>query len=135
MTEQRHTADTINDDALDGLYDEREQLLAAVDRVRALHVRNANTGDCEHCSERDYPDYAVPHPCPTIRALDGEPQPDGVITFDRVLTEQEVNEFKARWNHEHGRGPAPCKQHPDAPRIAGMCGGCTQYPADLTPEN
>jgi hypothetical protein len=45
---------------------------AAVDRVRALHCRNEHTGDCEHCSERDYPDYAVPHPCPTIRALDGE---------------------------------------------------------------
>lgn len=50
----------------------RAVLLAAVKRVRALHVRNANTGDCEHCSERDYPDYAVPHPCPTIRALDEE---------------------------------------------------------------
>ncbi|MFP8960013.1 DUF3846 domain-containing protein [Streptomyces nanhaiensis] len=44
---------------------------AALDRVRALHVRNQNTGDCEHCSERDYPNYAVPWPCPTIRALDG----------------------------------------------------------------
>jgi hypothetical protein len=48
----------------------REQLLAAIDRGRELHSRNANTGDCEHCSERDYPAYAVPHPCPTVRALD-----------------------------------------------------------------
>ena len=24
----------------------------------------------------------------------------------------------------------PCKQHPNAPTIAGMCGGCTQYPTD-----
>lgn len=52
----------------------RPVLLAAVERVRALHVRNANTGDCEHCSERDYPDYAVAWPCPTIRVLDGHPE-------------------------------------------------------------
>lgn len=53
----------------------RPMLLAAVERVRALHVRNPNSGTCEHCSERDYPDYAVPHPCPTIRALDDQEQP------------------------------------------------------------
>jgi hypothetical protein len=28
----------------------------------------------------------------------------------------------------------PCKQHPHAPRIGGLCGGCTQYPTDMTPE-
>lgn len=50
----------------------RAVLLAAVERVRALHVRNPNSGTCEHCSERDYPDYSVPWPCPTIRALDEE---------------------------------------------------------------
>ena len=42
------------------------------ERVRALHVRNPHSGTCEHCSASDYPDYAVPWPCPTIRALDGE---------------------------------------------------------------
>lgn len=52
----------------------REQLLAAADRVRALHVRNPHSGTCEHCSAADYPDYAVPHPCATIRALNGEEQ-------------------------------------------------------------
>ena len=51
----------------------REQLLAAEARVRTLHRRNEHSGVCEHCSEHDYPDYAVPWPCPTIRALDGEP--------------------------------------------------------------
>ncbi|WP_405960806.1 hypothetical protein OG235_27975 [Streptomyces sp. NBC_00024] len=50
----------------------RATLLAAVERVRALHVRNPNSVTCEHCSERDYPDYSVPWPCPTIRALDEE---------------------------------------------------------------
>ena len=47
---------------------------AAIARVRTLHHRNEHTGNCEHCSERDYPDYGVPYPCPTIRALDGEQQ-------------------------------------------------------------
>ncbi|MFF9043306.1 hypothetical protein [Streptomyces parvulus] len=27
----------------------------------------------------------------------------------------------------------PCPQHPHAPVIGGMCGGCTQYPADMRP--
>ncbi|MFF8447898.1 hypothetical protein ACF06Q_09375 [Streptomyces leeuwenhoekii] len=27
----------------------------------------------------------------------------------------------------------PCAQHPTAPVIGGMCGGCTQYPADMRP--
>jgi hypothetical protein len=53
----------------------REQLLAAADRVRALHPRNVNTGECEYCSARDYPTYAVPYPCDTVRALDGQEQP------------------------------------------------------------
>jgi hypothetical protein len=47
-----------------------EPIAPAIARVRALHVRNPHSGTCEHCSERDYPDYAVPFPCPTIRALD-----------------------------------------------------------------
>jgi hypothetical protein len=52
----------------------REQLLEAIAAVGKLHVRNPNTRTCEHCSERDYPDYAVPWPCPTMRAL-GETEP------------------------------------------------------------
>jgi hypothetical protein len=60
------------------LHEERVQegweAKTAVVRVRALHRRNEHTGDCEHCSEHDYPDYAVPHPCATIRALDGQEQ-------------------------------------------------------------
>jgi len=43
---------------------------AALNAVRQLHVRNEHTGTCEECSRRDYPDYSVPAPCPTIRALD-----------------------------------------------------------------
>jgi hypothetical protein len=48
---------------------------AAIARVRVLHRRNENTGECEYCSARDYPTYAVPHPCDTVRALDGQEQP------------------------------------------------------------
>jgi hypothetical protein len=56
----------------DKLRADNDTLTAAVDRVRALHVRNPHSGTCEHCSDGDYPDYAVPHPCATIRALDEE---------------------------------------------------------------
>jgi hypothetical protein len=57
-----------------------------VTAVRALHVRNANTGTCEHCSERDYPDYSVGYPCPTIRALElkrllAEPEAEPPLTW------------------------------------------------------
>lgn len=51
----------------------RDALLAASERVRTLHRRNEHTGECEYCSRRDYPDYAVPFPCDTIRALEGQP--------------------------------------------------------------
>ncbi|MFB8772128.1 hypothetical protein [Streptomyces broussonetiae] len=47
-----------------------ERAEAAAERARALHCRNKHTGDCEHCSASDYPNYSVPHPCATIRALD-----------------------------------------------------------------
>lgn len=62
--------DDLTDDDLDELYRRRDLTEAALGRARALHKRNEHTGDCEHCSKRDYPDYAVPWPCPTIRALD-----------------------------------------------------------------
>lgn len=47
----------------------REQLLAAVERVRKLHAEEF--GCCSHCTCED----SVLYPCPTIRALDGEEQP------------------------------------------------------------
>lgn len=53
----------------------RDQLLEGVKRVHSLHVRNENSGVCEHCSERDYPNYEVPWPCATVQALIGEARP------------------------------------------------------------
>lgn len=46
-----------------------ERLLVALERLVGLHRRNEHSGNCEHCSDRDYPDYAVPWPCETIRVL------------------------------------------------------------------
>jgi len=85
----RHTADHITGDQLDQLYGwlttaraaaraeqkRAERAEAALNAVRRLHVRNAHTGTCEECSRRDYPDYSVPAPCPTIRALDAHTTP------------------------------------------------------------
>jgi hypothetical protein len=48
----------------------REQLLTAVDRVRALHHDWENDpGHCAHCTGAD--GNLVPYPCPTVQALDG----------------------------------------------------------------
>ncbi|WP_435218372.1 hypothetical protein [Streptomyces sp. bgisy034] len=33
---------------------------------------------------------------------------------------------------EGARSGAPCAQHPNAPVIGGVCGGCTQHPSDMT---
>ena len=46
------------------LLDERDRLAAAAERIRALHERDGE-GFCVVC------DYMTPHPCPTLRALDG----------------------------------------------------------------
>lgn len=75
--EQRHSDgpdDTAPDDGL------RQQLAAAeaaIARVRALHRHNPNSDTCEPCSDRDYPDYSVPWPCPTIAALDQRDPAEG----------------------------------------------------------
>ncbi|MFI6814449.1 hypothetical protein ACIBG7_18705 [Nonomuraea sp. NPDC050328] len=50
-----------------------EQGEAAIARVRALHAQKDYGPYCWHCSENDYPDYQTPWPCPTIQALDAEP--------------------------------------------------------------
>lgn len=58
------TIDAADLHALLDAADERDRLAAAVERVRALHVADGE-GFCGVC------DYMTPHPCPTIRALDG----------------------------------------------------------------
>jgi len=57
------------------LTERAERAEAALNAVRRLHVRNEHTGTCEECSRRDYPDYSVPAPCPTIRALGAHTTP------------------------------------------------------------
>lgn len=60
------------------LLDENAQLRAAIDRVRALHERETRTSRfgsivwhlCPRC--RDDGGDPLEHPCPTLRALDGE---------------------------------------------------------------
>lgn len=49
-----------------------EEQLAAIQRVRELHVpitRGLYIGHCRVCEIRDEP---IKYPCPTIKALDGE---------------------------------------------------------------
>ena len=60
---------------------ERDAALAAIERVRAIHVRD-EYGLCAECSW-EYPETSydalsndVAWPCPTIAALDGAPEPE-----------------------------------------------------------
>ncbi|MFJ8603415.1 hypothetical protein ACIREM_32855 [Streptomyces shenzhenensis] len=76
MTETRHTAGSITDDALDVLYENAnrgwrrgdrwkrraKQAAAAIGRARSLHVKYDDSDHCQHDGE--------PWPCPTLRALD-----------------------------------------------------------------
>jgi hypothetical protein len=99
----RHTADTITDDALDALYEqldaaeasEAQQQLAtvreafaaattraaraqaALDRVRALHPQEGDY--CAVCTT-DFGRLSAPWPCPTIRAIGEEPAPAPAAT-------------------------------------------------------
>lgn len=55
------------------MVDENMKLRAAIDRVRALHapIEIASKKFCDECNnETEY--WVVPHPCPTLRAIDGE---------------------------------------------------------------
>jgi hypothetical protein len=58
-------------DGADFMADEILKLRAAIDRVRALHDYPFR-GDrvCIVCREED--GIPMPHPCPTLRALDGD---------------------------------------------------------------
>jgi hypothetical protein len=51
------------------LQEENADLRAAIDRVRALH--RPDEGECDNCHIEDSGRFE-PHPCPTLRALDGE---------------------------------------------------------------
>ncbi|MFG3439906.1 hypothetical protein ACGF0J_21885 [Nonomuraea sp. NPDC047897] len=53
-----------------GWRERAEEGQAAIVRVREVH-REGPSGTCMHCSENDYPNYAIFWPCPTIRALEG----------------------------------------------------------------
>jgi len=48
---------------------ENERLQDAIERVRALH--RPDEGECDNCHIEDSGRFE-PHPCPTLRALDGE---------------------------------------------------------------
>jgi hypothetical protein len=49
---------------------ENDRLRAAIERVRALH-KQYEEGECGHCL-MDEDGHFEPHPCPTLRALDGD---------------------------------------------------------------
>ncbi|MER2159048.1 hypothetical protein [Rhodococcus sp. (in: high G+C Gram-positive bacteria)] len=56
-------------DRLPVLANELDALVAAVERVQALHTPD-EFGMCEGCRDNEHGYAIVPHPCPTIRALE-----------------------------------------------------------------
>ena len=64
--------------SVQGLLEENAKLRAAIERVRALHERETRTSRfgsivwhlCPQCHDSD--GYLLVHPCPTLRALDGD---------------------------------------------------------------
>jgi hypothetical protein len=96
----------------------REQLLAAVERVRAL-AEAANTK----------PKAWALHPAAVLSALDGKPLPDTVIRFDGQLTDEMYETLKTRWIREHGGRPVPLLDvtpvfRPSFPWVQGRCPAC-----------
>ncbi|MFF9269119.1 hypothetical protein [Streptomyces rochei] len=59
------------------------------------------------------------HPCGVDDSEATAPDIVHPVTEPQASSSQQVDE--------------PCVQHPNAPVIGGMCGGCTQYPADMVP--
>lgn len=127
MTDRR-TADTITDDVLDQLYADREQLAARVcreaedlaaaqqrrDELAAAVERVTATVTALEAQAADFNAHhnpacecewgeALAEAASRVRAaLDGTP--GTVLTTDRVLTAEEYEEIKTRWNQEHGGG-------------------------------
>lgn len=74
-----------------------------------------------------------------------EPQPDPnaeslVAAVDRLTTQARriADALTLTYDGTPDDSPTtpddgPCAQHPGAPVIGGMCGACTQYPADMRP--
>ena len=63
----RHIA-TFDPATVLALLDRLETAEATIQRVREVHGMD-DYGTCENCSDRE--GWAVPHPCDTIKALDG----------------------------------------------------------------
>ena len=61
-------------DKLNNLVLIEKELLWALERVRELHKQVPGPYDdyvCDHCTDL-YGDDAIPYPCPTIKAIEGE---------------------------------------------------------------
>jgi hypothetical protein len=66
---RKHPSATLGSGEGAVLLAEIDRLRAAIDRVRALH--RPDEGECGNCHIEDSGRFE-PHPCPTLRALDGE---------------------------------------------------------------
>jgi Lon protease-like protein len=134
----RHTASTITDDALDALYAELERtgrlLRRAQARARHWQGRAERYRQAWKSASRDR------------RTLTNELTRRAPLLGQSQAAIDRARKLASRWAvlRAYGSaatelraaldGPEPCEQHSHAPTFDGLCGGCTQYPTDLTPE-
>lgn len=77
-TSDSKTVNEVLRNIIERLTAERDAALAAIERVRAVHRKDARLPDwpeCTHCTVGMLQD-PVDWPCDTIRALDGAPEPE-----------------------------------------------------------
>ncbi|GGW41161.1 hypothetical protein [Streptomyces xantholiticus] len=135
----RHTVDTITGDALDALYAELERTgrLLRHAQARARHWQGQAERYRQAWKSASRGRHTLTNELTRRAPLLGQYQ----AAIDRA------RKLASRWAvlRAYGSaatelrvaldGPESCEQHPTAPRIAGMCGACTQYPADLPKES
>ncbi|MFJ6561881.1 hypothetical protein ACIQMV_18870 [Streptomyces sp. NPDC091412] len=116
MSPVRYTASTINDQALDELYENASR------GWRRGDIWKAKAQEIE--ADRDRLAEELEQAQATIERVRASIAPYG-------WTHAQVPAARVR-NALAEPGPdRPCTQHPTAPVIGGICGGCTQYPADM----
>lgn len=113
---ERIPMDELNSDQLDALYDR----IATLESVAAGNKRHVQliVPDLERAEEAVARAYAL---------ADRWQAAHGSAQFLVRVAGAELREVLEE-------AAAPCEQHPNAPVIGGLCGGCTVYPADMVKE-
>ncbi|MDX2698953.1 hypothetical protein [Streptomyces ipomoeae] len=123
----RLTVDTITGDQLDALYDDRDRVGYEVQQWKATYGEHALRDTLARLNRAE---AAVER----VRALDEQWVQAGPPPLGASMArwwDARLAELRAALDETKEQPAAPCQQHPRAPVIGGICGGCTQYPNDM----